>query len=390
MKAGFIVFLVFVQLPLQARIAYGTQGDMLSGARNTTYIADLLSYPLFIFSAKHTGGYGTYFFHAFVIIPIYSYFKTLQHEYFGHAYRARQYHRKNDLIMKAPFPYNLFIEDNIAVAGYVKVTFDTLPTYDERLLLDAAGIEANNIAAKDYRIPMLKGKSLFYNYLISRLSPFGYILGDSGQISGGFEGDPSQYRLALKQKYNDNNALSVVSMRWQSLWYLLDPFLWTYVSDAMKPWPIGKELKFTFSTNYYLSPYGPEFQLDFYLIKKKTIWIVTPRYGHGVKYINGGLSVVGRNIIRVSQIGFGMDAHTWYQPKANNGLAETTMSFGGGFALQAEWYFNPTYSLEAMLGYKTAGFLPGRSLDSETYFFIGLNMPFDLLGRDSRLDGGND
>lgn len=379
-KVLFIIFLTNTNLtfgfPFYGGIGYGgPDGDMLTGARNTAAAADFLEYNLAPLVPRDSAKLVQYAFVYMITMPIYSYATTLQHEYFGHAYRARQYSFKNDLVMKAPFPYNLFLEVNPVAAGYVKIFPDRPLTQDEGLIIYASGIEAQNVASRDYRLKILTRDNPPFYYLFSRLSPFFYILttSGSGSLGGDITGDPDAYRFLLEQKYDDNNALPVITMRAQSLWMLADPVLF-----GIDPWKLGEAGKFTFSTNYYLTPYGPEFQLDtIFLLGKKTI-VITPRYGHGVEKANGGIGFQGRNLWQWNSFSFGLDADIWIQPKANGGAAEKEYATGGAIALQTQYRITRAADLEMLVGQKSAGFLPGRSLGIETYFFVGLNMAFGV------------
>lgn len=359
----------------------GPHIDMYSGAYTTQFGAGLSDY----FIRKHFYGDQPILnnvVYLLVAVPVASFASVIQHEYFGHGYRCREVGGSSSITLFPPFPYSLLQNKVSPVAGFATCSGNTSGTLDNDLLSVSGGNEANLIAArieKERWYTQFKHKQFStLHYFMSRLGVLTYILfdSDSGSLGDGYQGDPYSYREKLALKYDRTEAISALSQRLQSLWLLLDPAIY-----GIGPWEVANKTDFTFTSEFYLGPYGPEFQVDLIFITAEKIITFTPRFSPGIEKTNGGVGFRGRRIIAVSdRLFFGADVDGWYQPKSNNGLAETSMQFGGSAALQLQCVINSTLDLEGWGGYKTPGYLPGRSFDKETFFFAALNMklPLDL------------
>jgi hypothetical protein len=320
-------------------------------------------------------------------IPILTSVVVIQHEYFGHLYRAREYDIQGKMKINPPFPYNLISTKYIGSPAGLAIMEKAPPHLDGHIMMVAGGIEANQVASQLVRekyILNYKTKFVSPYYLVSRLGSMYYILLHShgSQFQSGIAGDPLAYRLLLNEKYGKKDALKVEDIRLHSLWIMLDfltikgiPFVGDLLYDG-KMLKLSKKTKFLPGTDYMLTPYGEEFDLQLMFINGHRFFNLTSRIVNGVQGLYGGLSLRGRRLIKSGNAFFGMQIDGWYLPKFNNGKPEVKEIPGGAIAVQAEFFASKNTSLEMEIGRKTDGYMPGRALMSEIFGLVAVNYIF--------------
>lgn len=346
--------------------------DMTSGAYTTLALYDLTS-PF----TKKLGANVDYMWAASTVI--------LHHEYFGHGYRAREYNLAGYPIVTP-------------VIGFYVVT-DPIPNSDAELLITLGGIESNQHAFRLFRERYLMTNSS--NYLfgaeIHRLNAYFYYL-----IFSPFFGDPYMHAAQIDEKYDTNGRGVQIARDYLGvLWMTLDPITLSVLPVIGNFFERGSYLKignakFMYGTNYFMTPYGGEYDLDLCFLFGKTFHQFTGRYGDGGKYILGGLDISDGNIQADYSAGMeyvyggggwrtrrlvslfdviylGGECNGWYLPEENEGFEEQNHKFGYSYAAQLETMINRSTSFEIEGCHKTQGYLPGRAFKEEYFAFFAFN-----------------
>jgi hypothetical protein len=372
-----LIFLLFSISKAAASTPYTIAGsypllDMTSGTYDTLALYDLTS-PFF----QTFGSYVDSLWLGTVII--------FHHEYFGHGFRAREFELDGYPIV-TPF------------IGFYVVT-DPIPDADANLLITLGGIESNLHAYRLLRERYLMTES--QNYIrgasFHRMNAYFYYL-----IFSAFFGDPYSHAEQIDDKYDTNGKATQITRDYIGvLWMTLDPMTLAslpIIGNNMKP---GSYLyfggvKFMYGTNYFMTPYGAEYDLDLCFLIGKSYHQFTGRYGDGGKYILGGFDITQGNIQSDYSNGMeyayggagwrtrrivglfdtlflGTEINGWYLPEENDGFEENRKKPGYSYALQIETFFNRSISFEVEGGYKTQGYLPGRYFKEEYFAFFGIN-----------------
>jgi len=356
--------------------------DMATGAYNLTSVGDLyLNIRNKYVKSGPLDGVLT----LLVDLPVLSTLQVVHHEYFGHLYRSKEFGGEGEMEIFPPFPYNLLSTKFLnKPAGLAKITKIKVYNKDVEILITAGGIESDLVASslvKEKYILNYRTENLSLAHSFHRFGALYYILlhSDSGgSIGDGFTGDPFAYRESLTAKYGKNDALSVESIRFHALWLLADPltlrslpYIGRYIFDG-KMFKFGKTY-FMPGTNYYLTPYGEEFDLELSFLYGRKYFLFTPRIGNGVDNFFVGLGFRGRRLVKFKKLYLGANLDAWYLPKYNKGLKEKSMTVGGAIAGQIEYVLSKKMSIESEVGFKTIGFMPGRGFLEEIFFFGGMN-----------------
>ncbi len=321
------------------------------------------------------------------------YFPTLiQHEYFGHGYRFREYGVTDmNFLLRLPPPY-----DNGGGSTQPKRGIDRQWSRDEWSAIATAGVEADAILANHVkRHWMAQGKIDYHEVLLYYFSEFdlhNYIEADTafGRDQGN---DMLHYldTLNVKAGYSaENPKLSLQRLRnrdfvnyvnpffFFSLYSLIHQYLWYGEKSTTLPTiPLGP-VNYLPMLRLGLSPYGSEVYVENWLqYHDKTInayW----RQGDGILYDSWGFGLQSQQLLNYGNMTFDFDYHFWQQPNLILGgdvLKERGTSPGQAFILGGFIPVTrdiPFLNFSFAWGYKTAGFLAGESLDDGAFIRAGI------------------
>jgi hypothetical protein len=342
---------------------------------------------------------------SFIWEPLNGYLNVIQHEFFGHGYRIRDFGKNivsiNEYKILAPYPFG---NGGGSTSFYIK---KITPFYESAISI--AGTEATSILAREIKLNWLKNgsinplqASLYLESLhdltfYTSLTHYEDLFSDSGN-------DIASYVSSLSQIY-PVSPLFLFTLKNQAKINLLDPFTFYSIYSFFKYIVCGKATSIPMipikgysylpSFRLGLAPFGPEIYFENYLcnnngpiylyFKKGTFW--ENRYF--------GIGVQAPFIVSLkSNLFFGMKIDFWKQPlilgpdKARQNLKNIFFydfreedlkkeRFGGSLCILTSYKVKniPLY-FDGAVGYKTAGFVPGESLKQSPLLRIGLSGTF--------------
>lgn len=306
------------------------------------------------------------------------YLMVTQHEIFGHGYRTREF-GFHDVGYEIGY-YS-------GATYYLSSDFNNLNIYKQNALR-AGGIEANTILSQRIREPWFKSKQIDYrdglSYIINQIEQLRYVYITPPNCSNSGN-DINNYINGVNRYYNNTPTLSNAKMRSIVLLNLLDPALYYSL------YGIGVYLfNGTSSTSFYmlnidnykylptvstiLAPWGPEFQLQNFVITPQQQLIQAHlRAGSNSNITSLGLDVIVNPIWKYKKLLIGNQLSVWRQP--NGGAANAAsarLHFGIAEFVNIEYVINPNISLLTDIGYKTSGFMQGYLLNSGAIIRLGL------------------
>jgi hypothetical protein len=319
---------------------------------------------------------------------------AVQHEVFGHGYRLRSIPTAevDKYTFTIPPPYG-----RGAAATHSQISPDT--TAFELMDIDTGGVEATAIFANRLRMQWLKNghinprQSSLYYFAQHDLTNYALNMGNSDSH------DIKNYTELLNHTYA-GSKLTRESLRNQALINLLDPFTYYSAYSAWKFILTGKEgsipmipigsYKYLPGARLGLTPFGPEYYLENFLVKdNKPIYFYLRNGKHvGMNYMGLGIENPHQWDLGSFQIGYRADL--WYQPAIDmqdskfalsqfehtqNLQANTSNSrFGASISLIAQKKLWDTGMLFVQVGVKSPGYLPGESLKSSMILRVGLTL----------------
>ncbi len=308
---------------------------------------------------------------------------AVQHEVFGHAYRIRDINRGRAEVagfsFNTPPPYGY---GGAATEYYISTSLTT--TEDSSIAM--AGVESTAILAQLTKLKWLESHRIDPRqvalYLLSQHDLNLYIGSldvENDTIMDGH--DIQSYIRSVNETYT-HGKLSAKELKALSWINLADPFSFYSAYAWLRYIATGKETRIPmiplFDWKYLptirlgLTPFGPEFFLENYLLKERSpIYFYLKGGNHSQnQYLGCGFYAPKLWRLKNWLIGLRMDA--WRQPKLlleerepnQNPLypySEQESKKIGGAASFILAYQNES-GFEVELGYKSIGFLPGYSL----------------------------
>lgn len=311
---------------------------------------------------------------------------AIQHEYFGHAGAARRFDLPSEVHIDAnPFtdPDQTLITD---VPGYKRLNTN------ERLSIVTGGLEATAVAADVLKRDMMNQDYIywaywpiwFYNKIESTLYPL--LTSEPGSSRYDRQLKEGNDIAAMTELFSEKSGRSRSSIyraaKYAGIFNATDPMMvpafWDYGVRYM-----GQGEKYSevpgvkigpyqgmIATRGWVSPAGPEADIQFYLRDPEKKWVAEATYRQG---FDGAWGVgAGINNLKVSdELTFRMGLEYWRQQ-----IEETpggkSHGFGGtvGVDWEATKYGGPTLDL----GYKTEGAWLGRSWDPGLFVTVGWNL----------------
>lgn len=303
-----------------------------------------------------------------------------QHEVFGHGARAREF--KVPVLRYQVLPYS----------GYTQLSYKyNFLTPNEKIAIDAAGMEATGILAKRIRDYWLASKFIdereAHLYVLNALDQPLYALNTRREPYNNIHNsnDISSYVAQINQWYG-HQVLSVRRLRQLALFDFLDPYLYysffsmgMYIVEGVQCWeypmiPIG-DYQYLPGFRIALAPYGPETQFINYIRSAENTIQARFRYGHTDQRKSWGAGVEITRFWSSDLINLDAKLEIWNQPrlfKANAGQA--TPKFGAGLWGTLRWCVFSQVELLGQVGYKSSGYVPAEPLKSGPIFRAGFNL----------------
>lgn len=307
---------------------------------------------------------------------------VVQHEIFGHGYRLREYHI-NDI------GYTIGI--GWGSTGFDASEFNTLATPVKTAVV-AAGMEANAIFSQQIRQDWVLQNQIDSReallYLITSLDQSEYILGTSDE-STYLGNDVNSYVLYVNEWHNNDN-LSKSKLRSYAYWDFVDPSLYVglysignylmngYQSVKMPMLDIGN-IKYTLCGRLLLAPYGPEFQLQNYVLTTNNqLWQFNLRYGNNSTIQSYGLDIWTSPIWCYKNWTFSNKFFIWQQPTFLKQAIATDAKGNIGIAdlVRADYKITNNISTFGEFGYKTAGYIQGLPLSNSWVWRLGFSLQY--------------
>ncbi len=305
-----------------------------------------------------------------------NYLMLVQHEVFGHGYRARS-------LGISGISYRIDLDGG---ATYVPPDqFSTL-TYPKLASIDAAGMEATTILSEQVRKTWFKTGKIDRRdgmlFLINSFDEISYIYNNTGN-------DIIEYVGNVNSWYG-NNVISEHSLRGKNTWNLFDPSLYyTYYSffayiyagtphTKMYMFEI-KDYKYLPTPRLLLAPYGPEFQLQNHVVTSKNeLWEINLRYGNTGGIQSYGLDLIIDPIFIYNEFEFGNKFYLWRQPMflQQNYAQGISSKIGAAEFVSVMYKFEKQWAGFAELGYKTAGYIPGDPLGNSWVWRLGIQYDY--------------
>lgn len=308
------------------------------------------------------------------------YIMTMNHERFGHGYRALQAGGEmNGITYNPPPPFGKSM-------SFIRIGGLGGATNQEKLLMTLGGSEANLVVGDIMRKNFLLDGKLNYNFAIAYLYGSNDMPGYTAFVSRG-SSDPNNYRRQINEFYSQIGSLTQARMRNISLLALLtDPvnfyafksLLYDYLfhgkrATNIKFFPITENLDLLPRFRFEYTPYGPELVYQGYFKKRKQLYQTSFSHGDGTFYSSWRLGVRAWNLKPTGQLSFNLCAELWDQPQIDfytNNVLDRKSGIGGLFNVTANYDFLTNKGAYSFLGatiqagYKTAGYSLGEQLRS--------------------------
>jgi hypothetical protein len=378
---------------------YSGADDILSAHRGLVYTQDWLAPPPDVPKRSFWAGMERFSELFFIWDPINSMASTTQHEVFGHGYQIRTHPhamKVKGYKIGVPFPYGLG-------GGATKFTFDPHKlTVFEDLAVISGGVEGTAILANRLKLQWLQRgnidarESSLYTGSEQDISQYIWITGNH-KLDG--EGDISYYVRHLNRTY-PHGHLTISSLKKQALVNLLDPFTfyalyaWWHFVVSGKPTGIPMihigSYKYIPSARLGLTPFGPEFYLDNFLVKDNKPIYFYLRGGNFSKQTYLGFGIEHAYIWNLESLPWGLRLDCWYQPHtafSNRKYSMHNLHEEGHFTHQPH---NPHLGVSLtvighkklwsngafffQVGGKTIGYLEGEALQPSVIARVGLTI----------------
>lgn len=321
----------------------------------------------------------------FIDDVISEYLMVFQHEVFGHGYRFREFDFKS-------IGYYVGYKHGYTDPAHTSYNTNLSSTLAEpkKAAISAAGMEANAVFSQQIRENWIFENKIdrreAWLYLITSLDQSEYIMiTDDDETSLG--NDVYAYVNEVNAWYQ-NAHLSPHKLHRYALWDLLDPSLYfglyTVGDYLLKgtphlPMPMVhvKGYDYIFSSRLLLSPFGPEFQIQNYVVTPKhKLLQINVRYGNNSQIQSYGLDFFMRPIWRYKEWKFSNKLYLWSQPKFLKQSLAAGVKTGLGIAdfVAAEYKFYKCFAAYGEFGYKTAGYIQGVPLSNSWVWRIGFSL----------------
>lgn len=318
-----------------------------------------------------------------------------QHEIFGHGYRVRSLTSNKAKVLSyhigIPRPYGS------GGGGTHYQTDNTQVTAPEFLAIYSGGIEATAIFANKVRMNWLEQSKInpwqSTLYLFSEHDITNYSF-RSTESAGD---DIADYIYVINHTF-EKAKLSVKDLKKSALINFLDPFTFysgygwfTYVKKGKIVTPPMITLgsyQYLPSLRFGLTPYGPEYYLENFFVKDNKPIYVYLRGSNFAGMSSQGIGIECPQLIKVASWPIGFRLDLWHQPnidysnlsyavahladgnKLNLDIRDSRMGVSASLIVQTKLFKHG--ALFVQLGAKTAGYVPGESLNASPIARLGI------------------
>ncbi|MFH2037007.1 MAG: hypothetical protein ABIJ45_11435 [Candidatus Zixiibacteriota bacterium] len=332
--------------------------------------------------------------YALLDVPRSHYIAVVDHEYFGHGARYRELDIGNiDYGFDAPPPYG----DG---GGHATASIDGSTITDHELIaIMTGGVESQMDINSDLNMRWLATKRIDFQdaifYLTNARIWYDYIKGTSNDLDDGK--DMSEYIKLINgyAGYNDLDSLKMdlKYLKSKNHLNLINPF-WahsiysifkTYLYDGNETTSL-KMIKFggveylpSFKVTF--TPFGLQYHFENYIRFLNRFALLNVKIGDSKFYSGwGGIGINCLNLIQHNSFSLDFNIDWWKQPGLEIGRENPSIEGdGSGMAIFARGNLDlnraesPLYAI-LKLGYKTAGYLEGYSMDSSPIIMIGIGI----------------
>ena len=314
---------------------------------------------------------------------------TMNHERFGHGYRALAAGGEIlNINYNPPPPFgNEF--SFISLRGLENATDQ------ERILMTLGGSEANMVLSDIMRKNMLLDEVFDYNFALAYLYGSNDMPGYTAFVQNPFS-DPNTYRREINEFYFQRKSLTRERMRTVSLFALLtDPMnfyafksvFYDYLIFGKRATPIKfiavtKDIKLLPRFRFEYTPYGPELVYQSFFKLEEQLFMVSFSHGDGTFYSSWRIGARAWNLKPTSQWSLNLCAELWDQPQIDfytNDILVRNSGIGGLFNATANYDFLTNKGVFSFLGatlqagYKTGGYSLGEQLNGGPILRGGLS-----------------
>lgn len=316
--------------------------------------------------------------------PLLDLVHIVQHEYFGHGARAREFGLRTSYQIDAPFPYG----DGRGATVFSQSELNALSRH-KNIALDAAGVEANRILGQRVGWNVfVEGclddfDSLFY--LITYHDLTNYILNPTDPTFSALGNDMGNYVRSINELYG-KDVTSISKLKKGAYLNLIDPLTWASI------WSLGRHLYLGEKCSWYpeiglgscrflpsammtLAPYGVEYGVHSYASICGHLFSF---YGRGGETCGLSSWTIGGEIPSLCECRgtlIGLKGNLWVQPALkSNPLQVRKREIGIHLALRLLLPYNDYFGWFLELGGKTSGFVPGEPLDADLMIRGGMSL----------------
>jgi hypothetical protein len=371
-----IVFLCFTSLTANERLTYDIHMSPYAGANDLLFGTKLVekfqpfkdeSWKMRIARLNEL---------ILFYLPLNYFTSLVQHEVFGHGYRIRDINHGTVSVasyhFSMPPPYG-----SGSAATHFYIDTDKITTTDLSSI-SIAGFESQVILANQTKFAWLEANFIDARetvlYLVSQFGINLYAEGEDNDWGHDIVG----YVFPLNLTYTDS-FLTEKRIRALSWINLADPFTYysifawfRYVASGMQtriPMIPIYEWGYLFGARLGLTPFGPEYYIDNYLLNERRPVYLYGKWGSSANNTYFGAGCYSPCFYKKECWNFGFRLDLWRQPELllfgeppYPSSEQHHMIYGAATSLICSYVKNQILGFEAELGYKTCGYLPGYSL----------------------------
>lgn len=319
----------------------------------------------------------------FFEFTLFTFGSVLQHEYFGHGARAREFD------IGTSYHINVYSGNTV----YNASEYNNLDA-NQKAALSSGGVEATSILSQQIERGWMWHDYLDNReatmFLVNALDQSVYAFSTSGHFL--HPDNDAQSYIANVNAWYGTNALTSHKLKVSVAWDWLDPMLYISAWSLFKYLWMGQpgicfdtlhigESRFMPTTRTLLAPYGPEFQLQAHLISPDDRYYgVFLRYGHLHGHNSYGADLLVNPMALFDCWYLTNWLSVWHQPHLLQPGNATTNTSKWGFAEFLGAYYNVTSGIYAYgeLGYKVSGYVPGVQLSEGVIWRVGFRFDYNL------------
>ncbi len=303
------------------------------------------------------------------------YMMNMNHERFGHGYRALEAGGEIiEFINNPPPPFSFDFP-------YISLSQDNNMTAQQDIAITLAGSEANLVFADVLRKNILLDEQFSYNYTLAYLYASNDAPGYAAFVTSW--GDPYDYRQSLNNFYN-SSALTLSKVRAYSLIALLtDPInffaykslFYNYLilgehSSKIGMIKLSNNIKYLPRYRFENTPYGIELVLQNYFKVDQKLFQLNFSHSDGSFEPSWRIAANAWNLKKNANCSFNLSAQIWQQPSIEyfkDKALFRSEGLGGQIITTINYDFISNYHTMGAtlhLGYKTMGYALGEQLDN--------------------------